>query len=274
MRHMDIETALRWAYRVELPKAAGNGAGMAAGLTGNGESLASLHILGTVVDVSTNCYGAVIDYSAWDEPDADAVRIGNAVMALSAVTAGVPDGWEPFDDVASAAVRALLGEAVARVAADIGRSVSLPALIRRNAVVGCGNGWEADDWRAVPATNAAGGPCWIVMADVPVAAGGVWRTEVDGWDARARRPRPGAYRKMRVVPEPMPVARARAEYELWHAALAMLRDELAGTLQGIALTDSLPPVRPWRTAQPAPRVLPEISCPDIPARNRSARFPS
>ena len=195
--------------------------------------------------------------------------IGDAVAALDGMVMGVPEDWRPLaemDDL-SPEVSRLVEVAVDRIAGEVegGRRLfgMRPSfLVQRYA----GSG-GAPDWRAevpqVRLVSEFGKPKWFVKRmRWSKTCGGedvAHEVEEDGYNARSKRPYGDAYRKLFLAPDPTPAIRARAEYELWHAALDALALDLAPRLSTIRLSPTRRPARPWLDGDGAPSVLPSLA---------------
>jgi hypothetical protein len=115
--------------------------------------------------------------------------------------------------------------------------------------------WEADMPMPREFTGPDGRPRWFRRVTIPVGPDGhPYEIEVDGFDAKRRRPAPDAYRKFVWDPDPVGIAVDRAEWELWRACLDMLMDDPALRLETITLVRSNRPLRPWESGERTPRV--------------------
>jgi hypothetical protein len=281
MKTMVIEDAIRWAVRDELPKVGADvvGGWIRAGAP-NGAASPALAAsvagqMGASVDARTNRYGVVPDFGALGrlEPHPAAVAIGEAMLALDGIEAGGFADWEAFDDLAGLGddpvAGPLLAEARRDAQAQAGTMArmtgSLSALMVKRAVLGPPSGWEIGEVRAEVVTSH-GKPLWFRLERRPVAWNDrdeaiAWAdVETDGYNAKAKRPFPEAYRKHRLEPDPLLAVLARAEWQLWRAALDVVFEDVAGcgavAVGGVAVLPSRLPMRPWVEGMPAqPRVL-------------------
>lgn len=270
MKTIGIEALLRWAYCEELPKAEAIGEAIgscAPRQPGNHwKGAAAAGALLTLVDARYNAFGVVADPTALSPPHPDAVAVGDLVAELAALELDLPEDWCPLGDfvsagamtaeeAAAATVRGLAR--VLRVDAEGRRGAGerLVRLVLRHAVQG-----GAPDWEAEPperkVVSAHGKPKWFRLTQVwsgavdgdgrPVVGMGRYvDVEVDGYDEKRKRARPDAYRKHYFDPDPADVVVARAEYELWRAALTFLAADLAGRLVAFDVGDSPRGVAPW-----------------------------
>lgn len=288
MKRIEIEALLRWAYRDELPKAAAAGGDrLAVGFRsgwGGVEKWGELLTLVQEPDIR-NRFGLVPDYLATTEPHPDAVRVDEAVERLRLCGFEAPAGWNPIADLLDAAgdLGARGAAAVARGLAALtlvdvtGRTVlrrSVSRLVMRQAILGGCPAWEGD----VPELRqetAHGKVRWFrrVVLEVEGAFGPTQEEiELDGYDQKRQRPFPGAYTKSYLDPDPAPVVEARAEYELWRAALDLLAEDLAHGLEAHAVLPSTRSPRPWEAPDPERRVLPSLLVPPVAAPDsRAAR---
>lgn len=259
MKTIGIEAFLTWAYREELPKAEAPGSGEGAIAMGNGwDSVAQQGELMAecVSDGRPNSYG-VIPLSAWygSPPHPDAFAAHAAVCELAKVELDIPDGWAPLSclgltpEEADDAVRRALPRVATRQG-DVWRLRCKPAeLVRRFAILGDAPCWqvEAPKRRLV---TVSGKPAWFRMVEATTHIGRIELREVSGYNVRAKRPYPGAYRKTVLEPDPAFAVIERAEYEVWHAALGLLVEVLSepGLLVAHQLLPTLAPSRPWENS--------------------------
>ncbi|HVL72184.1 MAG TPA: hypothetical protein VM434_09895 [Beijerinckiaceae bacterium] len=280
MKRIEIGALLRWAYTRELPKVhelrqvfgqAPNGVVSAHG------AVREAGMLGTVVDLPDNVWGVVPDFTAETLPHPDALRIAEAVEALAGCEPDWPEGWNPLADLglgdeAGAAV-ARAHDRVFVVGADGRRRMrrGAVALVRKHAILGGVPDWEADTPVRKVVLGPKGKPAWF-RRDVIQGVDGPVEIEVDGMDRRLRIPMPDAYQKHWWDPDPADVVVARAEYQLWRAALGLLVEALAGALAEHEATPSPWPAEPWLEGVPeSARVLPDLALVHSPAAARRGR---
>jgi hypothetical protein len=268
---IDIEKLVSWAYRDELPKAVGGG-GIAPVVAGGWDAIARYSELLTMID-RTNAYGVVPTFALDDSgPHVDALAVHRAVVALDGFDLDLPNDWSPMDelgafgDLGAQAVAVAL-DRLTRVTGD-GRRVlrkGAGALVRHHAIMGGCPDWQCDapEMREIRGPN--GGPLWFrrkVERYDDAFGNSVEHSyeDADGWDKYKKRAKRGAYRKFCLAPDPVPALVARADYEVWHAALAMLVEDLAGALKAHEVRDTIRPARPWEAGtRAAPRVLRAVS---------------
>ncbi|MBC00013.1 MAG: hypothetical protein CML67_10805 [Rhodobacteraceae bacterium] len=268
---IDIEKLVTWAYRDELPKAVGGSGGIASIRSGY-ESITQYGELLTMID-RTNVYGMVPAFAADDDgPHADAVTVHRAVVALDGFDLDLPDDWTPmqelgqFGDLGVQAVAVAL-DRLTRVTGD-GRRVlrrGPGALVRHHAIMGGCPDWHGEVPEMCEVRGPNGGPLWFrrKVERYDDAFGNPVEhayEDADGWDVKRKVAKRGAYRKYRLVPDPVPALVARAEYEVWHAALAVLVEDLAGVLEAHEVRDTVRPARPWEPHDArASRILKAVS---------------
>jgi hypothetical protein len=273
-----VEDLLAWAYREELPKmAADPSAPLAFADVGNPWDAVE-RFMDDLGNVRENAYGVAPDYQAFAEPHPDAVRVHEAVCRLDDLELGIPDDWSPLGDFGD-----LAGHAAGLPAQAIDRLMTRDRdgrarlrrtprrLVQKHAILGGCPDFEIER-PAIRTVTEHGKVKWFVRHTVMVegAFGPVAQeVEIDGYDARRKRPRHGAYNKTFLDPDPLPGVIARAEYEVWRAALDVIAAELDGTLEEFACIVSDRPARPWEQAYaPASRrVLDDLAAPQA-ARER------
>lgn len=257
MKTIEIEALLSWAYCEELPKAETAGVGGAFietygggwdAVSRQGELMADM-----VSDGRLNSYGVVplaASYGAPPHPDAFVVH--GAVGRLAGMDLDLPAGWSPLqglglseEEQADAVARAM-----PRIAILDGERLRLRfkpvELVRRHAILRSAPSWEFERPKA-RFVMLHGKPAWFRKVPVEGAFGRLYEQEVDGYNPRAKRPWPGAYRKTVLDPDPTLAVVDRAEYEVWHAALGLLVDMLTseGELSAHAVKGSARAARPW-----------------------------
>lgn len=254
MKTIDIEAFLTWAYRDELPKAETRGAvvaGLGASSGGwdaisrQGELMAEM-----VSDGRLNRYGVMPLPIDCGPPHPDALTLHEAVAQLAGMDLDVPDDWSPLeglglspDEQADA-----IGRAMPRIASIEGERTRLrfkPAeLVRRYAILRSAPSWEFATPKA-RYVSAHGRPLWFRKVPVEIR-GLVYEQEADGYNERAKRPFPTAYRKTVLDPDPALAVIDRAEYEVWHDSLALLVELLGESLHDHRLLPCPRPARPWQ----------------------------
>jgi hypothetical protein len=229
--------------------------------------------LGAAISAPANRYGVVPDLGALGrlEPHPAALAIGEAMLGLDAVTPASMDEWDAFEDLDGLAhdpIAAPLLEQAKRdargQAGAFARMIgALSGLMVKRAVLGAPRGWDCGEVSARLITGANGKPLWFRKVTRPAAwnmRGEVTATcevEVDGRNDKTQRPHDNAYRKHELTPDPLTVALARAEWQLWRAALDVIWEDAhdEALAHGVTLTPSRLPMRPWVEPMPCPRVL-------------------
>ncbi len=278
-KRIAVDALVAWAYRRELPKASGVATGPAGFPVGWGKVSEWVEEL-SLAGLDDNRYGVAPDLTAQSEPHPDAVRVHEAMLRLEAEFAEVelPEGWSPLADLGLSGpheARAIgQGLALATRVLPDGRRVmrrSPRQLVFRAAILG------APDWmieRPVErVVTEFGRPKWFLRETTTICApavsgGEVCETierEVDGFDRKLRAPKPGAYQKTFLDPDPAEGVAGRAEWEIWIAALDALRSLLDG-LEAHEATPCGLPARPWEGGGVyTGRILPDL-------RGRGARL--
>lgn len=210
-RAQDIEKLLTWAFVDELPKR------QLSSAEANWDNISRTGGLGGVaIDATPQRYAAI------SAPHPDAVIIEHQVKGIAELLGGSGERVT-VDYLASRPM--LFGDMMAP------REMSLPAfnivaLVKSNAVL-----------RRRPRWNVG-----RMLPQRTLAANG--RPVVAGIERNGRYP-PGSYCPLTWTPSWREVAESRAEYLLWHRALAELADALADSL--VAHTPQRPaaPQTPW-----------------------------
>lgn len=272
MLRMTVEQALTWAYRDELPKAGAPGRLRGPRLATPGWVRAAETWAGRI-DAS-NEYGLMPDFGALGPPHRAAIALDALVhcldrLSLDATSLAPLQIWS-FDDQACAGlVRAAVERVIdERMEQGVGEGGMVPRgtpaeLLRRAALIGPPCGWQAPCLSLKPVMAADGRRKWFRPGRVATAwdkAGrpAAWAAiEVDGWDARGRRPYADAYQKYQLSHDPAPAARARLDWCIWAAALEAL-DSMARTAifvfgaervnlgdLGVELLPHMEPHPPW-----------------------------
>jgi hypothetical protein len=260
MKRIDIEALLKWAFCEELPKEAKvNGHRSGSRMVSPSAALVEHAALGVRVDTS----GPVpakqsIWYDAAVHPDAFVVR--DAVNSLDDLTLEIPEGWNPMpelDDLGAHGAMALRA-AIDRLTVidQSGQRTlrTLPSVLVRNHAV----------LDTCPGEGASTGEVPVLIAKRGPDGGHLWFREVvekrkglngapinhrfekpDGWCRVRKAPKRGAYQKLYLDPDPVPVLVARGEYELWRACLVALVEILSESLVGYDITGPIRPAVPW-----------------------------
>ncbi len=262
-KRMAVDELVRWAYLTELPKTP-----RASRPAGYGEVWRMIERAGdelSLVAPRDNRFGVVPDFAASSFPHPDAFLVHDAVCLLDECLPEIPDDWSPMGDFGDLGghERELVADVLASLtslgADGVRRLRRLPGvLVRGRAVI------DWPDWR-MDAPDVVTLPGWFLREAVQVETlSGVMsvEVEVDGWDEVSRYPKPGAYRKTALEPDPVGDIVLRAEYEVWRAALDVLFEDLVGRLASIDVLPCALPARPWEGGLAPRRVLEAVRARD------------
>jgi hypothetical protein len=263
---MGIEALLHWAFCEELPKVPRIEA--PADMPGAWDKVAEWAEELSLAGLDDNRFGVVPDLTAQVFPHTDALLVHDAVCRLDLCALTLPDDWSPLGDLGD------MGGHAGAVAADALAALTIVdaeglrrlrrsprRLVMRHAILGGAPSWEIDapDVRFV---QANGCDRWFLREVVVVEGrcGPVsMEIEVDGFDTRRRVPKPEAYRKTMLEPDPTLGCIGRAEYEVWRAALDVVTEDLRGSMYDHEVVDCPRPARPWEEPAREPvRVLPDL----------------
>lgn len=241
MMKMTLPDFLKWAFAEELAHVATDGGSL------SWARLADYSRLGTVVDTSS--FGGGLPELAHVHPDALAAH--EAVMMLASDALDLPEGWAPFDDMAdphgliAGCVREVLDRRALRYAGDLNQN--LIALVIARAVMGRAPDWTAEQ-PAFRMVMRAGRPAWFMAVEEKDVFGRVHRLETDGYDARAGRPRRGAYRKYEMDGRFSGAVQARIDWYLWAMAMERIAGRLGAGLKSHVVLPFAIEREPWKFA--------------------------
>jgi hypothetical protein len=244
MKQIPIVQLLEWAYRHELPKAERAGGGMGASAPSSWGMVYNLGILGTVIDAPINGYGVVAIGMDEGDPHPDALKVGEAVARLATARISIGNDWSPFPEWADA--DGLVAETVNRIRPRLASlsGKEIQAMLIARAVLG-----RKPDWRGEEPGRAmmmrGGTPGWFMKEIGKDAYGNRTEREVDGFNPRSRRPRPGAYRKFRLSTDVSGLAIDRFRRTVWALAVRHVAQEVAARLSSHELTAEVPTLAPW-----------------------------
>lgn len=273
-KRVAIDALVAWAYREELPKAAGAAVGPSGYPQGWGKVSEWVEEL-SLAGLDENRYG-VVPAGCDDSPHDDAIAVHEAMLRLDAEFAEVelPEGWFPLADLdlpEGLAARAIAcGLDLATRLLPDGRRVmrrSPRQLLFRAAIL------APPDWGIVQPivrleAHDNGQPKWFLRETLRLCAPGLdgsevcetVEREVDGFDRKLRAPRVGAYTKSYLDPDPAEGVAARAEWEIWVAALEAMHGLLADGLVAHEAEACDSPARPWEVGGvKTARVLRDLS---------------
>jgi hypothetical protein len=289
-----IERLLVWAYRDELPKAQGTGQRFLRPDTWSQPwgAVTKTGVLGLPVQEQDirNRYGVEVDLMAQTEPHPDAIRVWTVVQDLAGWSLQVPEDWNPIEGLGIDEVEQekAIGAAIDRlcysaegppeaeyVASPEGRPLwahwrikqagpdslrlrkPVSALVEHYAKMGWTPEWEFQKPER-KAVQENGKDKWYVRETI-ITESGSTEVELDGFDKKARIPKPGAYRKLFWDPNPVDAVLMRFEYELWHGAIEMLAIDLVNQLDEHLVLPCELPARPWEArTRSAPKLLVDL----------------
>jgi hypothetical protein len=278
-RFLDIEMALRWAYRDELPKRRHGGDPIGIGST----FPSGIGLMFGADEAPARDPGFP---AAVGEPHADALAIEVAVKGLSTWWG---HGFGP-DPTAAGLMYGIDHMAIDHVAAGVEAVASMPAIVAVHARVGtrpltvlAGGKLR---WRLfaspepLPDRGANGKPKVLIdetFVEVLDRRGRVCHVEASKLDPqdwpddpithtqpvpcapiRAGRYREGAYCPLVYKPTPVGIVAERAEYAAWRMGLGLLHQALEGRLGSIAVLAPSAPWRPWADEREAHGRPPEL----------------
>lgn len=273
-KRVEVRDFLRWVFREELPKGERRDAPIAP-MVSNWESTERSSVFMEKIDDGRpmNIFGVVgIDGGyVLAEPHADALACYETMKGIDREPISWPDDWNPLAEYGD--LQGLQWGVASRVRERMftrhGDELVLKggflALLQKWAILdGEPDGKIDEAPRPEYVRKRTGnGPAWFIKQRFEQAGafGALsWDVEADGYDAKRKRPKPGAYRKQMLVPDPLLACEARAEYELWCDAMRLLAETLDGKLEEHELSATMPE-RPWlgqHDAPAKPRVLPTL----------------
>lgn len=223
MASIELRDFLKWAFGEELVHIAKDNG------SGGWNYIAAFAALGTVID--NKGMGPAPELSLVHP---DAVAASDAVSLLAAERFDLPKGWRPFPDLDDP--HGLIAQSVEDVLCR--RAMRDEASLNANLIgmlISCSVLGKEPDWRvAQPAfrmVERSGMPAWFIEARQKDAFGRVYTYEADGFDARSRRPKPGAYRKFELSEPFQGAVQARIDWYLWAMALERVAERLQDGLK-------------------------------------------
>lgn len=239
---MDIEDALIWAYRDEMPK-------RTAGGSDGASSIAMMMELGTAIDSWSLEPGFPL---ACGEPDPDAVLIDEAVKRLASFADQPIDGdldLAPEVVALGADEQAAMRRALLMVAGTVVRCAKL----------GIRPFWPSENPKPKALIGGNGKPMVARWATITQEAlrGPVYYEDLVAAEAfRKDVYHSGAFCPLEFTPDPQSFVEERADYAAWWSALDRLAHELRGTLKCITTNAPAAPERPWIDPGEAERPVP------------------
>ena len=224
MKVMSIDRFLGWAFGQEFAHMAIEAQGHSSW-----DVLAGLVSLGCKVDVSV---------SPWVSFTADLSGVHSDALAASRALHDVAQralpgfyaGFDPCGDWDVAAARTQTDAAMATFrerAATIPWPRHIAGLVVRHAVLGS----PPDDTCVMPplkpVVDGQGRARWFVTERRRDSMGRDIDVEVEGWSPKARRARPGAYRRLQFATSPVPDMLGRLDHMVWRATLAAMLELLS-----------------------------------------------
>ncbi|MDB5582817.1 MAG: hypothetical protein JWR80_7993 [Bradyrhizobium sp.] len=218
MIRIELRDFMKWAFGEELVH-------VASGESRAWSIMAQMAALGTVID--SQGFGGGLPEIENVHPDA--IIANEAVMLLAAENFSLPEAWNPFPDMDDP--NGLIADCVAevidrrrfRLASDLNNN--LIAMVISYAVMGRDPDWTAEQ-PAFPMVEKAGKPAWFVRSRHVTEDGRVYDHETDGYNTRAGRPKPGAYRKFSLDPRFQGAVQARIDWYLWSKAITRVAEHL------------------------------------------------
>ena len=253
---IEIRDLLAWTYREEMPKLERFTADEREDWFAEPaawDAITRLSVLGCRVDTS----GPAPDTRPLVYPHPDALLVNKAVMGFATWTIAMPDGWDALGDIEG------LGDDERADAHRRGWDIAIPkgdrlgALVMRQAWLDRVPAWrDHGTIERRPMLGANGKPAWFRIVNAAGPGEAAQPREVDGFDAKSRRPHRGAYHKHYLHPCPSLLVAARIEYQAWALALHSLARDLQGTLSGFGVSCDVA-LWPWEGEGHAavPRVL-------------------
>lgn len=267
MRSVTIDELLSWAFVHELPKGGGvdgldnaNSAWRMLQASSWGKVTSWAELM-TSIDLPARDHdNFLIEQGA---PHDDALIVGEAVAELVACDMIIPEGWHPLPDwvLSDPLIAGLASEAIAAAVDRFclrpprRRAAHLVSIVIGTAVLGREPAWDAPQ-PSIRMVEKAGQPAWFISQPKKDVFGREAMIETDGYDKKAGRPRPGAYRRYEFSTSPVGDIMARLDRELWGVALGLLERVLANRLTGHRFMPSGIETRPWKGRGPAIKLLP------------------
>ncbi len=265
MKTATIDELLTWSFVHELPKGGGvdgldnpNSAWRMLQASSWGKVTAWAELMATV-DVGRGAAdNFMIEQGA---PHDDALALGEAVAELAGYEIVIPAGWSPLPDWprGDAILASLSDAAVARAVERftlrpaLRRAHHLVSLVVGSAVLCREPGWDAPV-PSVRMVERAGRPAWFIKQPrYDPLSGKTHLVEVQGYDGRKHRPKPGAYRKYEFSDDPVGDILDRLDRELWAVALREIAQLARPRLIGHRLLPTEIDAAPW--GETGPRIM-------------------
>lgn len=243
-REIGIVELLEWAFNDELPKGGGSD-GIAGVRSAWGRIMRWSELMTEVYQGA----GVMEFIERTGDPHPDAVKVGRAVAALADLVLDLPDDWNPLNMAnLTPSARAAVSDACAMIrGTDDGKRLSLlpVGIVVRCAVLRRAPEFPMDIRVTERPVMHNGRPAWFVRRKVKDAFGVEREIEVDGYNPKSGRPVAGAYHKWEYPREVVADIAARAEWQVWRAALDILAIDLKGALDEFDVMATDLPLEPW-----------------------------
>ncbi|MDP2618605.1 MAG: hypothetical protein Q8P46_00270 [Hyphomicrobiales bacterium] len=282
-RPIEISKLIRWSWREELPKAQALG-GFTTRPTWSQPGWAAISKAGVYgvpiqeTDIR-NRYGVVPDFTADRNPHPDATTVWWQVQDLAHLTLTIWEDWNPIDELGlpEARAEAAVAKAVDRLcfrqgpvsqAEPVNYSLrnwrvanreqgfalrkSATEVVLHYATMGNAPEWKTEQPQ-LKTVSERGKPKWFRRETIIQEDTGAYEIEIDGYNKKAQRPYDDAYLKHYYDPDLTDIIEMRAEYEIWHAAIGHLVDQLGTSLEEWEPLPPELPARPWEAGAPPPR---------------------
>lgn len=238
MHKMTLPEFLKWAFAEELAHVAVEGGGS------GGSIMASYAALGTRIDVSGST-GGLPDVA---NVHPDALKANEAVMMLAADDLDLPADWAPFPDMddphglIAGKVQEVVERRALRYSGDLRNN--LIATFVSLAVMKREPDWTAEQPR-FSLVSRGGKPAWFKAETGTDRFGRVYHYEVDGFDPKRGRARPGAYRKYEISDDFSGAVQARIDWYLWSGAMLAVAERLSAGLKSHQIRPYEVDREPW-----------------------------
>lgn len=259
---MSISDAVEWAFCDELPKSPPTENPQHLLSTSYGSVLEAGR-LGTLVDGGVNQWGVVADLSKDAWPHDDAIRIGDAVLGLDALTVEMPLFFKlsmRLDDFHTSSAKQCANRVFNRVFRTLDGGKVKPVIspvhqIIHRAIMPFDDDCGVFEMPVVDyQRHSDGRERWYLQKTQYIETGRMVDgqpelkpeiIEIDGWCRKRRIPLAGAYRKPFLSPDPVDALTERMEFLLWRDLMAHIFAIVAPRLTTIRLTPACPVPSWW-----------------------------
>jgi hypothetical protein len=225
MIKVELRPFLKWVFGEELADAEQFGDRESCNFGSAWGGVEQISLLGCFVDGSST----PSDQLARRSVHPDAIAASEVVMLLAAERFELPEGWNPFPDMDDphGLIAGVLDEVLCRRAMrdEASLNANLIAAVISFAVMGKDPEWRAEQpkFRMV---EKSGKPGWFLKASHTDALGRVYEYETDGYNQKAGRPKPRAYRKFELSDPFQGFVQARIDWYLWSKAMIRVAERL------------------------------------------------